>query len=72
MLSLLLILLQAIIVPLDISLFMDSNNFTIQILEVIINVYFTFDIILQFNLGYYEQADFITSRRRIALRYLRF
>lgn len=63
------IIYQAIVLPMRISFEMEFNEL-IFYLEIIIDCMFMFDIILNFNTGFYKGAKLFMSRKSIAIEYL--
>lgn len=68
--SILLIVYQMIMIPFTISFTINENpqqsNF-----DFFIDIYFMADILLSFQTGYYEKGILITSRKAIALNYIK-
>ena len=70
LLGLVLIIVEVITIPLLIS-FPELDTSDAEWMKTSITLYFSIDMILNFNTGFYERGDLVTKRKKIALHYLK-
>lgn len=64
------IIYQAIIMPMRIAFEFKSNDFLFY-LDIVIDCMFLFDILLNFNTGFYHKGELIMKREHIVRDYLK-